>query len=67
MRDATDWLKLDNYQIAKAHVKGRRYVAVVLDLRLPVKEREVYRAGNGGWTRATRDDCRAWIRANRTL
>ena len=56
-----EWLRSGPYRIAKAHIEGRQYVAVVLDMRKPVGERKVYRATRDGWSRRMRAECRGWI------
>lgn len=48
------------YRIVKAHVEGRKYRVLVLDSRLPVGERRVYRAEALGWTLANRENAAAW-------
>jgi hypothetical protein len=61
-------------RIVKAHIEDRRYVAVVVDYTRSFKSYErhlsggrayphVYRASTDGWTRATREECYAWIAA----
>lgn len=60
-RERSD-LRFGPYSIRKGHVEGRRYRVLVLDMRRPTGDRQVYRAPVEGWSRAQRDNARAWIR-----